>query len=624
MSGVRRALLIGSQTGKLMGVDADVERMADALSRQLFTELTIRTGAKATRDGILGAYDELIEEARQDDTVCVYYSGHGNLAPNPHYQPGKRTPPVLQYLIPTDDGPGEFRGVMSFELSQRLARLTRQTRNVTVILDCCHSARMSRAALDAGLVAKGGTARVDDQKLAELLRQSYPDEALLDVESNPYAVRLVAAEAHSLAFERRLGANEATGAFTEALLQALSEIGADRVSWNALTLRARELVMARIPEQRPDAEGPRRRRIWGLEEVPDERALALYFERDQPRLRGGVVLGVVPGASYGVMPAGAEAYARERSLGTAVVEECLGSVARVRLDSPHPAALPRTGLLAFPLDAPFGKREVALDRRAPAELRTRLAASRFLRPVDPGGDPSPGVTIEDDALVVRDALGELLLRAPATNLEAVIAVLERLARAEDLRRLEAGTLDAGLVVSFGRIVNGQAQPMEEGETLYAGDRQFIRVQNDGFAPVYVAVLGIDPAYDVQLISRRSPRGHRLAQRERLIVGENTLGSVPGVAVSWPESLPPDRPRRESLIVIAADAEQDFSLLTTGTRSRGGSPSALERRLDQIRGGTARSRGASDARSAYAVYRIDYQLAPSPRGGVYPIPLNPST
>jgi len=642
VTGTRRALLVGSQTGGLEGVEGDVERMAAALAQQGFADLRRCTGPDASRDGILGAYDRLIDDTRRDDTVCFYYSGHGNRAPNPGYRPGNGTPPALQYLIPTDDGPEAFRGILSFELSRYLARLTEQTRNVVVILDCCHSALMSRAARDKGLLPKAAPSRAGDATLAALLKATLAADALLNVESNPWAVRLVATEAQSIAYERIDENGQSVGAFTEALRQALSELPAgDQVSWNAVMLRARELVMSRIPDQRPGVEGPGRRRVWAVDEIRDQRPLALFFDGGagagasvgvplggEAKLRGGRLLGVVPGATYGVMPADSDAYAPERALGTAVVEEVAGSVARVRLEARPGAAVGSApvgaGLPAFPLSVPFAKCRVAVGGAdVPAAFSARLAASRYLTPGGlPGDEQAPSVTAEPGALVVRDPEGDVLLEAAlageATSFDGVIDCLERVARAEDLRKMDPGQLDATLDVAVGRVVNGQRVPVEEGETVHVGDRQFISVENAGFAPVYVAVLGIDAAHECQLLLRRAPRGQRLAPKDGVILGESASGALLGVELSWPEGLPRDRPRRESLIVIAAEEEQDFMLLTTGSGTRGGARSALERRLQQIRAGTPRARGDSGGGAGdgggteYLLRRIDYQLDPARR------------
>jgi hypothetical protein len=326
------------------------------------------------------------------------------------------------------------------------------------------------------------------------------------------------------------------------------------------------------------------------------------------------------------MPAGADAYAADRSVGTAGVEDVTGSVARVRVEAREGAAAAATPLggelLAFPLSVPFAKCRVAVGGSdEPAGLLAGLAASRYLAPGGlPGSEQVPSVTVENGALVVRDPAGDVLLQGPIgdgqTIIDAVIDRLERVARAEDLRRMDPGQLDATVAIAVGRIVNGQRVPVEEGETIQVGDRQFISVENAGFEPVYVAVLGIDAAHDIQLLLRRAPRGQRLAPREGLVLGENASGALLGVELSWPDGIPRDRPRRESLIVIAAEEEQDFLLLTTGTRSRGGAASALEQRLDQIRAGAPRSRGArgggDGGGTEYLLRRIDYQLDPGPR------------
>lgn len=39
---------------------------------------TFLTEEKATRDGILNAFDNLIAKANEDSSVLLYYSGHGD------------------------------------------------------------------------------------------------------------------------------------------------------------------------------------------------------------------------------------------------------------------------------------------------------------------------------------------------------------------------------------------------------------------------------------------------------------------------------------------------------------------------------------------------------------------
>src|SRR5262249_21149484 len=90
----------------------------------------------------------------------------------------------------------------------------------------------------------------------------------------------------------------------------------------------------------------------------------------------------------------------------------------------------------------------------------------------------------------------------------------------------------------------------------------------------------------------------------------------GLRLSWPESVPRDGQRTESLVVIVADRPQELRALEQrGVRSAG-LGSELQRLLAQIGGGGIRAlppEGAAD-RSVdvrYAVHQITFLLDPNP-------------
>src|SRR4051812_35271562 len=137
----RRALVLGSQIEGLRGVHNDVQRMAAMLDARGFA-VDLRVGADATRAGMLAGYDQLIVASDVDDAAVVYYCGHGYHAVVP--DEGRS----WQCIVPTDLRDGsttDWRGITAWELSIKQAQLTARTRNVTVILDCCHSAQLSRS-----------------------------------------------------------------------------------------------------------------------------------------------------------------------------------------------------------------------------------------------------------------------------------------------------------------------------------------------------------------------------------------------------------------------------------------------------------------------------------------------
>src|SRR5712692_912979 len=200
----KRALLIGCQTGALRGVHADVELMAGLLGSFGF-EATTLVEAQATCEGIRDAHRGLIEDTAAGDAAVVYYSGHGARFKNPTAEQDPSEPRWLQYLCPTDideAGVGAFRGLLAEELSQLQWALTEKTANVTTILDCCHSARMSR---DPAVLPKAreraGTFPWAAVRAAWQAVRATPLAGRANVDSNPSAIRLVACAPDESAFE---------------------------------------------------------------------------------------------------------------------------------------------------------------------------------------------------------------------------------------------------------------------------------------------------------------------------------------------------------------------------------------------------------------------------------------
>ncbi|WP_327011134.1 caspase family protein [Dactylosporangium sp. NBC_01737] len=256
----RTALLIGAQTHGLTGVGNDVDVMARLLAGRGFA-VTRCDGARATRAGILDAYERLIRDARPGDAVVVYYSGHGGLAtPPPELAPRGRLapPPRLQFIVPVDHtgAAGEdFRGITGPELSVLLVRLTNTTRNVTVVVDACHAAHVSR---DDELRVKALPAPVylDVAEHLSRLRRQGLDTAALHALGNQDAVRVVACGREQSAYEYTNDAGRRVGLFTESLALALAEAGDAPVTWAGLLPKVRDRVRAEVPFQRPEAEGP--------------------------------------------------------------------------------------------------------------------------------------------------------------------------------------------------------------------------------------------------------------------------------------------------------------------------------------------------------------------------------
>src|SRR6266571_795022 len=231
---MRKALVIGAETGDLTGVHNDVTTMTTLLTQRGFAVQPV-TGEQATRDGILSAYQSLIAATDHGDAVVVYFSGHGGLA-KVFAEDGNPLPHV-QFIVPTDyddSRPGDFRGITAIELSVLLSQLTDRTHNVAVLLDCCHAAHMSRdRRLRVRALAHPSYLDVGVH-LGMLQARGLPIDRP-DAIGNPYAVRLVACAPWESAYEYAKQGGQYAGIVTDSLRIALEEVGDAPVTWSQLT-----------------------------------------------------------------------------------------------------------------------------------------------------------------------------------------------------------------------------------------------------------------------------------------------------------------------------------------------------------------------------------------------------
>ncbi|HEY0190449.1 MAG TPA: caspase family protein, partial [Kofleriaceae bacterium] len=214
----RHALVIGSQIEGRTGAEHDAGRMR-ALLVELGFEVELRVGGDATRAGILDGYDALIARVTGDAAAAIYYSGHGLYSID---SAGALGP--VQSIAPIDLRAGsdeDFRGITAWELAIKLAQLTAVTRNVTVMLDCCHATQMTRG-MPGDPVARAlpHPVRMGFATHLRALEQRY-GHVPVDPIGNPFAVRVVACGQHEPAFEHTNAAGLRVGMFSEALLDVL-------------------------------------------------------------------------------------------------------------------------------------------------------------------------------------------------------------------------------------------------------------------------------------------------------------------------------------------------------------------------------------------------------------------
>ncbi len=636
MSTTRRALLIGSSYGGLQGVRSDVASMETALKKHDFEVQTL-VDHEATRDGILVAYESLIAQTQRDDAAVVYYAGHGGYTDNPSATEGQAAE-YHQYILPMDfgdvtpeavaSGTAEFRGIMDVELSHLQGTLTKATDNVVVILDCCHSHRMSRdEALPRGTRKAEEWTEAVDAFVRRLRAEDRVPEARY-VEENPLAVRLFACAQDDVAYETAVG-----GFFTRALTEALGHsTGPQLPSWRQLTDHVRDLVMAGNHGQRPGAEGPVDRELFKAVALDRTDVLRLVWIDGEAILQGGSLVGVERGDEYLVMPEGHTKADPEHALAQVTVLWVAATTCGARVESVGSHGAPPEGSYAFLRRKNVRRGSVRFDGNGPLleHLRQRVEDSTYLR-VWNERDALPAmatVTSDGKGIHILDVDGAAWLEPSAAeegSLGRVVQNLRIMARAEAMRRMEGGSGQAVLRVpphvEWGCVEGGTARPLAAtNERVRVGrDKVYVKVTNpaptDG-QPIYVSIFDIGLTGKVSLATPSHATGVQILPQEHAGVGLHPYRGTVGVSLAWAKDAP-RRPRRESLVVIATDKPHDLRPIqgAGATRSSGDRRQTNRSDLEELmelfeRGGTREMVVTSEPEyQRFFVKHIDFLVEP---------------
>ncbi len=630
----KRALVIGSEVHGLTGVHNDVEAVTAAFTRRGFVVDT-RIEGRASRAGILEGYRALAEASAPGDAAVVYYSGHGQLARNKDPDPTQRR--WFQGIVPTDfydlTGDDDYRGISAWEMSFNLELLTQKTRNVTVLLDCCHSSQMSRDGLHhrAKVRAIEKPVWTDFGPHIAALRRLYPTAAdvLTAGWSNPHAVRLVACAQAEAAHEYRTANGAVRGAFTEVVLRLLEEAEDGSISWNALGRAVRERVQRIFPTQRPELEGPSHRRLFSLVEEDGSGAVPLVTSRDQRHLlRAGRLAGVSVGDVYSVLPLGASRLDDEAEIARVTVTSSTATAAEVQLEQwcNGKTALPEDAV-ALPRQRAAPRRPVAVIAPPPAlpELERALAATRSLRLAAREGDqqeaPLATLRLEGEQLFVEDAHGPLAapLIYPRQLADAVQYLVD-LGVAQGLRELEGehGISERNeLSMELCLVDAGQLRPLaHRGARLGPGDLVALRLTCRAQRRLYVHVFNLGVQGRLSRVTEPQPSGISLNRGEYYTLGESDATTeLEGMEVSWPAGLPADRPRLDELVVIVTTKAADLSALSSRPPrqeseviQRNPGASALEELLAQLQDGLPRDIVRREV-DPFLLKRLSYFLEP---------------
>jgi N-acetyl-anhydromuramyl-L-alanine amidase AmpD len=153
-SGKVYALLAGineyDQVRKLSGCLHDLQQVEDYLKNRTLFDCKIKkiTDSEVTRANVVKEFEEHLGQAKKEDTVLFYFSGHGtqeDAAPMWDETDGK-----LECIVCYDGGTSKAAEFLltDKELRYMIAKLYKKTEaHIVVIFDCCHSGDNTRGQL---------------------------------------------------------------------------------------------------------------------------------------------------------------------------------------------------------------------------------------------------------------------------------------------------------------------------------------------------------------------------------------------------------------------------------------------------------------------------------------------
>jgi hypothetical protein len=630
-SRVRRALLIGidryrsaPKIPQLDGCVNDVRLMRGILEEQFGfppEHITLLTDDDATRDAILAALDALVTQTGDDDVVVIHYAGHGSQMTD---REGDEASGLDNTIMPVDSEgwSGDNRDITDDELHLRLVALAQKTSYITLIVDACHSATITRDAF--GVKSRG--VRADTRPASELppspvpghgagrgvrgVREAGPSGPSGWVPLASQYVLIAGCRDEETSFEYRPPEGEgriAHGALTYFLSQELRQ-ATSGTSYRDVFERAAARVTANNARQHPQMEGRVDRELFGVADLAPMRfARVLSRTGDTVTLAAGAAHGMTVGSVWAVHPQGAKLADDGDALGSLEITAVRAVQADARvLAEATPGAIGENAR-AVEREHAYGNLrmpvQLAVGADASPALREALVESRLLEIVGidepaaarvylleprPGalpGDPVPqlGALPARTWAVVGDT-GELLMPPKPLHAHAEVrANLETLARHRQALALENPSADSALRGSFDlallrRAADGRwvpAKPDAAGGLPVFGEGEAIafEVASRHGQRAYVNLLDFGPTGSVSLLF---PVPGATDQVEAGVAFEIGTRDGEELTLEFPDNYPftggSDAPAEavETVKLFVTTAEADFRFLEQqGTRSAGG-------------------------------------------------------
>jgi hypothetical protein len=459
--------------------------------------ILVLRNAEATHAAIINAIKtQLIAKARTGDIVIFHFSGHGSQMPD---VTGNMISGLDETIVPYDsrDPDSKVFDISGAELHPLLLQLAGRTKNVTFILDSCHSGTLVRGARTRGIAADTRKPNYISVNAARLTRNVGASK-----EAEPKFAFISAATSRETAFEYFADGKD-HGALTYFLSREL-RTSRPETTYRDIIDAVSASVNANFPGQHPALEGAEGdQRVFG-----DVSSLTLNYVRAAPSLQDvksvtldvGQVEDATVGSIYDVYPPGSREFAPPER-----------PVARVRISSVDESTSEalllsggnvRVASRAVEREHRFGKSRVRLFIDGPPDssviqsIEASLAKVNYINVVDKPTLCNMQLRLGENKLETLGA-DETTLSPPVSAsdpaaVERVVAQLKLWAKWFNVLSIRNPQSDITLhlALSIDQTRDGSSSSGRANLTVKEGDAVRATVSNLSQHDVYVAIVDL--------------------------------------------------------------------------------------------------------------------------------------
>jgi len=503
-----------------------------------------------TYENIVNAFKDITEIAKPGEQVYFHYAGHGGRAttvyPNLKQGSGEQHD---EGIVPMDIGDtAEGRYLRDVEMTTLLKRMTDKGLIVTVVLDSCHSGGATRG--DAEIRSGGQPdtlTRTGESLVAtrEELERNWLEETRqqgIGVAGLPQArnyVLLAACRPNEYAYEYSPnGGTEKNGALTYWMIDTLNSIATSGLSltYKLLHDRVNAQIQSKFPQQIPMIVGESERLVFGSDRwsTPFTVSVIKVISDTQITLNAGQAQGLSKGTRFSIYPFKTTDFT-DKARQVAIVEltRVDASESTAKVLKPEEGGIEVKGKLepgapAIMVSAPVeliqrvrltddkaaGEQEnelpsnlVSLQKEALDKVRQALVGNGWVVEEKAGESALYQVAVD------RQGNYEICKGMPIPNLRPLLSItdltapqrvvdrLVHLAKYQAVESLDNSSSRLAQVLDV-ELLTEDKQPFSDPQNLTVQSDEIVclRLTNKGTQPLKVAVLDIEPTWEVSQIA----------------------------------------------------------------------------------------------------------------------------